>query len=391
MRMIPTTTTSPKPTVPAATTKFPISTSPTIKLAPISTLMPTPPVTTIKLLIIISPSVPSLINSKPTEFRIGTAPISTPTPKPTIPQTIPGPKPMFPTPTPLKIIAPIVPVVPPKTTPAPTSRAIITASILAAPPKTTTASTSPAITITPATFVPSSIIKSEYSTPYISAPYNPQIDDLKDSKNVPDSPQYYTTAQPFGNSYTKIENRIEPPQASSPAKIPQITIPPNLDYQNIRRTFNNACIRQYLSNQKMFELSRADPTWTARTLLGLDDVVATLSSNDLLVTRCKKMEVTHVYENHEVNNTYYDLLPVLVEDQLWFSIPGANDLIQTAVEVPCPYLSIQHPKQTQRLLPPNLLGHDNARPFIFNAPPIYHQISQNFALTTRLQIQHLQQ
>ncbi|KIH46766.1 retroviral aspartyl protease [Ancylostoma duodenale] len=157
-----------------------------------------------------------------------------------------------------------------------------------------------------------------------------------------------------------------------------------------RREFNNVCVRQYLNNQRIHEISRADPTWAARTLLGTNDVVATLADNNLLVTRCRKVKAERTISDHNVNNTCYDLLPVLIKGQLWFSIPGTKDLVETAAEIPCPYLPIHQPKQTQPVLPPGILNQNNVKPFIFDAPPLYHHLSLNFAPTIRFQIQHLQ-
>ncbi|CAJ0595132.1 unnamed protein product [Cylicocyclus nassatus] len=163
-----------------------------------------------------------------------------------------------------------------------------------------------------------------------------------------------------------------------------------LDPANIRREFNSICVRQYLNNQKLHELSHADPTWAARTLLGTSDVVATLTDNELLVSRCRKVEPTEVHSNHQVNQTCYELLPVLVEEQLWFAIPGTGDLVQSATETPCPYITNLN-GQIQPMLPPNMLLSDNAQPFIFNSPPIYHHIMKSYAPTVRFQIDALQQ
>ncbi|VDK41969.1 unnamed protein product, partial [Cylicostephanus goldi] len=165
------------------------------------------------------------------------------------------------------------------------------------------------------------------------------------------------------------------------------------DYQlssvNIRREFNNICVRQFLNNQRLHELSRADPTWAARILLGTSDVVATLTDDELLVSRCRKVEPTEVYSNHQVNQTCYDLLPVLVEDQLWFAVPGTGDLVQSSTEIPCPYITNVN-GQVQPMLPPNVLLSDNVQPFLFKSPPIYHHIMQNYAPTIRHQIDALQ-
>ncbi|CAJ0596627.1 unnamed protein product [Cylicocyclus nassatus] len=105
----------------------------------------------------------------------------------------------------------------------------------------------------------------------------------------------------------------------------------------------------------------------------------------------QKVEPTQTFSNHQVNNTCYDLLPVLVEDQLWFAIPATGDLVQTATTMPCPYISNVDPSLVQQILPPNVLPNINAKPFLFNPPPIYHHLIQNYAPTTRLQVDYLQQ
>ncbi|CAJ0595614.1 unnamed protein product [Cylicocyclus nassatus] len=200
----------------------------------------------------------------------------------------------------------------------------------------------------------------------------------------------------FQTPETRPDRSSRPPLAEDDQPEPRNLNPqPSMQFHyhenTLRQTFNNICIRQYLNNQRLHELSHVDPTWAARLLLRDTNVVATLSDNELLVTRCRKVEPTQTFPSHQVNNTCYDLLPVLVEDQLWFAIPATGDLVQTATTMPCPYISNVDPSLVQQILPPNVLPNINAKPFLFNPPPIYHHLIQNYAPTTRFQIDYLQQ
>lgn len=105
--------------------------------------------------------------------------------------------------------------------------------------------------------------------------------------------------------------------------------------------FNNICVRQYLNSKHIHALSLIDPTWTARILLDRDDVSAALENGALAVTRCKPVNTTNVFTNHNVNNTCYSLLPLEIGDHIWFSVPGTKDLVSYSPEIHCPYMPLE--------------------------------------------------
>ncbi|VDO93685.1 unnamed protein product, partial [Heligmosomoides polygyrus] len=94
----------------------------------------------------------------------------------------------------------------------------------------------------------------------------------------------------------------------------------------LRHTFNNICVRQYRNSKHIHALSLIDPTWTARSLLDRDDISAALENGTLAVTRCKPVNTTNVFTNHNVNNTCYSLLLLEIGDHIWFSVPDTKDL-----------------------------------------------------------------
>lgn len=150
----------------------------------------------------------------------------------------------------------------------------------------------------------------------------------------------------------------------------------------LRHTFNNVCIRQYLNTQKLLSLSIVDPTWAARILLDRGDVAATTEDGALLVTR-KSVHPTTIYTDHKVNDTCFELLPIQINDHIWFSVTNSNDLVHFSAEVPCPYVQPAEHTFKQQLLPPNILEEANAKPFIFNTAFMYHHVKEGFAHSTQ--------
>ncbi|VDP49781.1 unnamed protein product [Heligmosomoides polygyrus] len=107
----------------------------------------------------------------------------------------------------------------------------------------------------------------------------------------------------------------------------------------LRRIFNNICLHQDLQAQQLQVLSIANPTWAARILLSRTDIMGTRTADGLAITRCQQVEADHIFDKHEVNGTCYVLTPVLIGTDLWFSLPGTKDLIETSptttTPVPC--------------------------------------------------------
>uniref|UniRef100_A0A8L8Q2J1 Peptidase A1 domain-containing protein n=1 Tax=Heligmosomoides polygyrus TaxID=6339 RepID=A0A8L8Q2J1_HELPZ len=121
------------------------------------------------------------------------------------------------------------------------------------------------------------------------------------------------------------------------------------------------------------------------------DRSAALENGALAVTKCKPVNTTNVFTNHNVNNTCYSLLPLEIGDHIWFSVPGTKDLVSYSPEIHCPYMPPRDHQSSQQLLYPSLIDSDKIKPFIFNSPLIYHSINQNFAHSSRYQLQFLQQ
>ncbi|VDM84375.1 unnamed protein product, partial [Strongylus vulgaris] len=63
-------------------------------------------------------------------------------------------------------------------------------------------------------------------------------------------------------------------------------------------------------------------------ILNRNDVAATLDGNELLVTRCKSVAPSNVIHDHNINGTCYVLTPIEIGNEVWFSVPGTDDLVQ---------------------------------------------------------------
>ncbi|EYC08294.1 hypothetical protein Y032_0067g95 [Ancylostoma ceylanicum] len=175
-----------------------------------------------------------------------------------------------------------------------------------------------------------------------------------------------------------------------PTLPPRTEIIPSHDF-GTRRHFNAICARNVLNVQRLHTLSAVDPTLTARILLGRNDVAASHIKGELQITKCRQVIPTHVFTNHSVNGTCYTLTPVLLEDDIWFVIPGTQDLTQSSSITSCPYQEIQPLKTAHKLLPPNTILNMNVPPFLFEAPPIFYRPLQYSATSIRLQIEAIQQ
>uniref|UniRef100_A0A8R1IPD7 RVP domain-containing protein n=1 Tax=Caenorhabditis japonica TaxID=281687 RepID=A0A8R1IPD7_CAEJA len=55
----------------------------------------------------------------------------------------------------------------------------------------------------------------------------------------------------------------------------------------------------------------------------------------LLVSKCREVKPSTVHWNRKVNNTCYDLVPVTIDEETWFQLPGSEDLVGEAVIIPC--------------------------------------------------------
>ncbi|VDK78492.1 unnamed protein product [Cylicostephanus goldi] len=74
------------------------------------------------------------------------------------------------------------------------------------------------------------------------------------------------------------------------------------------------------------------------------------------------------------------MMPVSINNDLWFNVPGTQDLIESSGTVPCPHPSPKRANKTQSLLLPNTVN-NHAKPFLFSSPPTFYRILDNCALS----------
>ncbi|VDO90861.1 unnamed protein product [Heligmosomoides polygyrus] len=101
------------------------------------------------------------------------------------------------------------------------------------------------------------------------------------------------------------------------------------------------------------------------------DIMATRTTDGLAITRCQQVTANHTFEKHGVNGTCYALTPALIGTDLWFSLPGTNNLIESSPTTPYPYPSKAQFAPPQRLLPPNVRLNSAAQAFLFKPPSTF--------------------
>ncbi|VDP21983.1 unnamed protein product [Heligmosomoides polygyrus] len=85
------------------------------------------------------------------------------------------------------------------------------------------------------------------------------------------------------------------------------------------------------------------------------------------------------------------MLPVLVENHLWFVLPGATDLIEWSPTTPCPYSIRTNTIPAQRVLPLNMRINTAAKTFLFNPKGTLFSTIDSFKMAPGLYIVRLQQ
>ena len=84
-------------------------------------------------------------------------------------------------------------------------------------------------------------------------------------------------------------------------------------------------------------------------------------------------------------------MPVLVDMELWFAVPGTQDLTSSSPTTTCPYYSTTIPLRQQKLLPPSIISYTRLQPFLFDAPPLFQTILDYQAAAIRSKIESIQQ
>uniref|UniRef100_A0A8R1I7V0 Peptidase A2 domain-containing protein n=1 Tax=Caenorhabditis japonica TaxID=281687 RepID=A0A8R1I7V0_CAEJA len=97
----------------------------------------------------------------------------------------------------------------------------------------------------------------------------------------------------------------------------------------------SSCRNQYMATSLFKTLLAIDPTAAVRQLLKRRDVSAKRVGDSLLVSKCRPVIPTTTHWSRKINNTCYELVPVTVDDVIWFQLPGSEDLVGEAATIPC--------------------------------------------------------
>uniref|UniRef100_A0A8R1HJN8 Retrotransposon gag domain-containing protein n=1 Tax=Caenorhabditis japonica TaxID=281687 RepID=A0A8R1HJN8_CAEJA len=105
--------------------------------------------------------------------------------------------------------------------------------------------------------------------------------------------------------------------------------------KTIEESFRNACKNQYVSTSLFETILAIDPTAAVHQLLKRRDISAKRIGDSILFRNAEPVVQATMHWDRKVNNICYDLVPVTVEDVLWFQLPGSEDLVAEAVVIPC--------------------------------------------------------
>lgn len=148
--------------------------------------------------------------------------------------------------------------------------------------------------------------------------------------------------------------------------------------------FRAVCERQ-LFETKLFEtLVTIDPTAAVRSLLKRKDISAKRVGDGLWITECRKLEVDIIHWDQKIDGRCYDLVPIEEKGKVWFLLPGSDDVIGWAQEIPCdnrpPTLRKDDDRwlgQENEEITPQFLERPNRRTqghFILRAPGTFNTI-----------------
>jgi hypothetical protein len=85
----------------------------------------------------------------------------------------------------------------------------------------------------------------------------------------------------------------------------------------------------------IWQLLRIDPTLGARALTMQESIHAAFAGDALMIWQCRQVIPTHIYWNQTLNDKCYDYLPVEIDNETMFVVPGSRDVIAEAPPVSC--------------------------------------------------------
>ncbi len=150
-----------------------------------------------------------------------------------------------------------------------------------------------------------------------------------------------------------------------------------------RRVWQELCAISDRQLQLIHQWLRIDPSLGIRVFLGQDDLHAQFAGEVLMVWPCRQVVPSKIYWNYKVGSLCYEFMPVLVNETLWYQIPGSRDLVQNSEIVDCHhhifgvFQTVQGWRSSQGYLhvqeiPLELVWKADWNFTTFNAPALFH-------------------
>ncbi|PIC48132.1 hypothetical protein B9Z55_007228 [Caenorhabditis nigoni] len=173
-------------------------------------------------------------------------------------------------------------------------------------------------------------------------------------------------------------------ELETPSQYVEQSQPQELPQRSEYEIFRDTCQEQWKTTSLFETILQIDPTAAIRQLLKRSDVSAKRIGDTLLISSCRTVVPDIIHWDRKVNSTCYDLIPVTVKDKVWFFLPGTEDLIADAVEIPCeerpPSVRWEHNRyvgvKNQEILPQHLSrpSRGGQQHFILKSPETFYTI-----------------
>lgn len=108
-----------------------------------------------------------------------------------------------------------------------------------------------------------------------------------------------------------------------------------IENQNFRALWLELCRVADRHLHLIWQLLRLDPTLGARALTMQENIHASFAGDVLMIWKCRSVTPSFTFWNQTINQTCYEYLPVVIENQLKFVVPGSKDLVSEAPQVSC--------------------------------------------------------
>ncbi|CAB3402466.1 unnamed protein product [Caenorhabditis bovis] len=83
-----------------------------------------------------------------------------------------------------------------------------------------------------------------------------------------------------------------------------------------------------------------DHTAAARFMLHREDIAARFVGDSLIISRCRQVNIEKIFWKKEINDSCYELTPVLAAGKLWFKLHGTRDLVESSAQTECSRINV---------------------------------------------------